>query len=1016
MGDDENIVTTFYVEGELSLCWDRETGEFVSLCMNSTLHDDISNEHFPLGSSVALHPSSNISFDHRASYLDIRKRLPPASLTGQGGLVACAFDSSEASCTNLNVHPLGEAASSLSGNSSVPVATVRSHATFDTTTCRPPSHELESANGLCNAYATERKQMQNKANSSSSSAFPSVSKKEKNITQTISLNKKLSEAFSNYPTFDRANNVPNTPVTNSQFVIKDSIVSVLPTTSQNFLEDITVEGNVDPSLQKVKENMKKNDPVLAWEPSSKVVQSTELYPLPVNRELRPNLSPWFYTPSASCRASQASHTSASTPSEKSSTDSMPTSCSSIQRTGHDESCSMSSKKNLCSSTCTVDTHGSHCLRSSCKDRNCQANLQPSSEKASNSSVPNSRSLTERSGYGEPSNRSSESIPVCSTDTHSAPCVRSSCKDGNCRANMAISLEKSSSDNVLTSRSSTERTELDEASLRLSKRIDPLSASSTDRHCPYCLRSSCKDGNCRANLIASFPTSGKTAASAAFGASCTDEVSKPLPANKKCKSSLTSMRATKEANDRGTETASPSIDAQSGFSVLNSHPEPHHAISPQNESKTCTTLTDEPFMLPYAAQQPCVKDTLQWQLDNIKQEVFENSEIDDSKPEVSFSGTIGTTKKEKGARTNSDFAAIASSSRGNGKITSLFTPVDEKPTLLAANLPLPSPEIRTSLPLDFFKGEPAILNTFIDSARLLDFANTFLSLPAAAKQKTDPTNPVDIIGQQSTKSGKRLRDAVSRPADLPTKKIDQTASVCSLGNIIGTSTIPSSETSPVSPRPVTAKSSKRPRIGDLSSSKHLIPKVALHTPLKKMEKRSTEREKLVNLNDDAMFPSKQPEPASSSHQPHFTHKGGKNSLNLSDAYSGNRHKRRKTLQYSFRPMDCCRPRNAFILYSMKERRRIAAAHPHSKFGEISKLVARTWCNMSDAEKKPYRFLASEEANKYHNEVIKSRQTWERLAARGLQLLYAVDFVSEWLSQKLPKWAKYLSSSSMDLGKD
>ncbi|MCO5547630.1 hypothetical protein L7F22_001081 [Adiantum nelumboides] len=1015
MGDDENIVTTFYVEGELSLCWDRETGEFVSLCMNSTLHDDISNEHSPLGSSVALHPSSNSAFDHRPSYSDIRKRLPPASLAGQGGLVAGVFDSPEASRTNLNVHPLGAAASSLSGNSSVPIAAVRSHATLDTTTCRPPTHELEFANGLCNAYAAERKQTQNKVNSGRSSAFPSVSKTEKNITQTISLNKKLFEAFSNYPMVDRANNVPNTPVTNSQCVIKDSIVSALPTTNPKFLADMTVEGSVDPSLAKVKENMKKNDPVLAWEPSSKVAQSTELYPLPVKKEIRTNLSPWFYTPSDSCRASQVSYTSALTPSEKSSTDSMPTSCSSIQRTGHDESCSISSKKNLRSSTCTVD--GFHCLRSSCKDGNCQANLQPSSEKASNSSVPNSRFLTERSGYGEASNRSSESIPVCSTDTHSAHCLRSSCKDGNCRANMAISLEKSSSNNGLTSRSSTERTELDEASLRMSKRIDPLSTSSTDRHCPYCLRSSCKDGTCRANMIVSSPTSGKTAASAAFDASCTDEVFKPLPANKKCKSLLTSMRATKEANDRWTETASPSIDAQSGFSVLNSHSDPHHAISPQNESKTRTTLTDEPFLVPYAAQQPCVKGTLEWQLDNIKQEVFENSEMDDSKPEVSFSETIRTTKEEKGARTNPDFAVIASSSRGNGKITSLFTTVDEKPTLLAANLPLPSSETRTSLPLDSFDGEPAILNTFIDSASLLDFANTFLSLPAAGKQKTDPSNPVDIICQQSTKSGKRLRDAVSRPADLPTKKVDQTASVCSLGNMIGIPTIPSSETSPVSPRPVTAKSSKRPRIGDLSSSKRLIPKVASHTPLNKREKRSTEHDfSLVKSNDDVMFPSKQPEPASSSHQPHFTHKRGKSSLNSSDAYSGNRHKRRKTLQYSFRPMDCCRPRNAFILYSMKERHRIAAAHPHSKFGEISKLVARTWCNMSDAEKKPYRLLASEEANKYHEEVTKSHQTWERLAARGLQLLYAVDFVCEWLSQKLPRWAKYLSSSSTDVGKD
>ncbi|KAI5059232.1 hypothetical protein GOP47_0025551 [Adiantum capillus-veneris] len=1042
--------------------------------MNSTLNDEFTDAHAPLSTSVASSSSLKSGFYLCPSHSDDRECLHSTLLTDEGGAHMCALDRAESSCSDVDVDPLWTVASNYATDkpsiefvkSSVPIAMSMPRAPLSTTIHSPSTHKLVSANGLFNSDAMRKgscvelpfvpiqsktlmrkskmenidqssgsdlpsspaktKQTQSKAKGGSTSAdekeqkltqIPSLSKeeKEKKLIQIPSLSKESSGVLGNGLSVYRVSFVSHTPVTRSSSKVEDTVVSPHPTTKQKVMENMSkniptpslssvFEDNVDSlhpaTNQKALRNLRENDHVLLWRPPPSEAQSTHFQG---TRVTRPNLSPWFSTLNTSCGASQVSCNLALTSSEKLSTNTTTTSHSSSGRTGHEEPSSTSKDISPASSN---DTQSSRCLRSSCKDGNCQVNVTPSSEKSSSNGASDFLFLIERE---ESCGRSLGASSVCSTDSCSIHCHHPS-NDGNCRDNMTPSSEKSSTDSMQIYCSSVERSGLvEEPSMKSLEKNHPLPACSTDTHCSYCLRSSCKDGNCRANLVPSSPTSEKTSGNAPFAPLRSDEVSKPAMA----KMAAATARALKQANDWGSKTATPTSDAHSGFLSIDSHPVPHDEktpISPPDGKKarlTPLSLIDEPFSPPPTTQRSGVKTTLQWLMDYTKNAVSENAQINDTKTEVSLLENI---KKREDARKKSDFGANSPSSNVDGSLWS--SRVDEKPTKCISSLPPPSSESQTSLPQHSVEEKPAILNPFTPAC-LFDFANTYLSLPAGAKQESDPVTSIAITEQQSMKSRKRSRDAASRSTCLPAKKVNQTTPMFSSGDMTSIPTISCIEkTSPVSTRP---KGSKKPIICDPSSSKGSIPEVTLHKRLHKVEKRPRESDSsFLKLNVvDVGSPSEQQELARSSHQPHNPCQGGKSSRNLRDAYSGHRNKRRKTFQPSFGPTDCCRPRNAFILYSMKERQQIAAAHPHAQFGEISKLVASSWHRMSDAEKKPYRKLASEEANKYHNEVCKSHQTWEHLASRGLQILYVVDLVCEWLSQKLPRWAKTLALQPMAL---
>ncbi|KAH7421256.1 hypothetical protein KP509_13G048200 [Ceratopteris richardii] len=357
---------------------------------------------------------------------------------------------------------------------------------------------------------------------------------------------------------------------------------------------------------------------------------------------------------------------------------------------------------------------------------------------------------------------------------------------------------------------------------------------------------------------------------------------------------------------------------------------------------------------------------------------------------------------------------------------LTDPVEEKPVISINPIDYANFFGLASLP-DSAEEKPNLLNT--NPKNLLDYANKLLPFRIELN-KSDFSHPPDIPQLRDTVMGKQYRDHELDPLASPIQAtVKDTVMYPSSKNLpIKQKQSSIKEKSYWSPQ-VTAsnspqKTTKRLRIGDFSNNTQLDAKknslwatkeepVEESSPYqqKKTRKRSLESDSPhISSKHNVISLLQQPALPCSNHASCSTDSCMRN-LEWSTT-DNQKNKRRKIFYPLLRPIGCCRPRNAFIFFSMTERQRVAAAHPHSDFGEISKLVALSWHNMSDGDKKPYRMLALEDANRYYNYVSRTHQNWERLTARGLQILYIMDIFCDWLSQKLPRWVKYLSASSVD----
>ena len=65
-------------------------------------------------------------------------------------------------------------------------------------------------------------------------------------------------------------------------------------------------------------------------------------------------------------------------------------------------------------------------------------------------------------------------------------------------------------------------------------------------------------------------------------------------------------------------------------------------------------------------------------------------------------------------------------------------------------------------------------------------------------------------------------------------------------------------------------------------------------------------------------------------------------------------------------DVKKPRTSFSFYTKNCREKIAKANPKATFGELSKLVSRSWSGLSDKEKEVYKKMEREDKERYRLE--------------------------------------------------
>jgi len=63
----------------------------------------------------------------------------------------------------------------------------------------------------------------------------------------------------------------------------------------------------------------------------------------------------------------------------------------------------------------------------------------------------------------------------------------------------------------------------------------------------------------------------------------------------------------------------------------------------------------------------------------------------------------------------------------------------------------------------------------------------------------------------------------------------------------------------------------------------------------------------------------------------------------------------------------KPLSSYMLYVQKNRPDIVLRHPDAKFTDIGKMLGSQWAKMSEEEKKMYHDMASEEKNRYSQEL-------------------------------------------------
>jgi len=91
------------------------------------------------------------------------------------------------------------------------------------------------------------------------------------------------------------------------------------------------------------------------------------------------------------------------------------------------------------------------------------------------------------------------------------------------------------------------------------------------------------------------------------------------------------------------------------------------------------------------------------------------------------------------------------------------------------------------------------------------------------------------------------------------------------------------------------------------------------------------------------------------------------------------KRFRRLKKANNPLkDVKKPRTSFSFYTKNCRVKIAKANPKATFGELSKLVSKSWAGLSDKEKATYKKMETDDKQRY---LIEKEKVLSELPAQG-----------------------------------
>ena len=91
------------------------------------------------------------------------------------------------------------------------------------------------------------------------------------------------------------------------------------------------------------------------------------------------------------------------------------------------------------------------------------------------------------------------------------------------------------------------------------------------------------------------------------------------------------------------------------------------------------------------------------------------------------------------------------------------------------------------------------------------------------------------------------------------------------------------------------------------------------------------------------------------------------------------KRFRRLKKANNPLkDVKKPRTSFSFYTKNCRVKIAKANPKATFGELSKLVSKSWAGLSDKEKGTYKKMETDDKQRY---LIEKEKVLSELPAQG-----------------------------------